>query len=405
MGLDVALMGGFQILESGLPVTALNPPRQQSLLTFLLFSRGAPISRQHAAGLFWPDQSDAQARNNLRQLLHQIRCAHPDCDLYLKVDASSMQWLPDPSFRLDVFEFDQALEQSRAAAGSANLLAQRAALEQAIQLYRGDLLPSCYDDWIAPERERLRKRCLEALEQLVMILERQRELRAGIAAAQRLVQHDPLHENGYCLLMRLYAQNNDRAGALRAYQACVETLDRELGVTPEPATQEIYQQLVQAQLPLTSHAPEAPAETMIPLIGREAAWATILSAWRRAAQGQPGLVIISGEAGIGKSRLAEDFFWWVKRQGISAAKARAYAGEGDLAYSPVALWLRSDAFQPALKRLESAWLTELSRLLPELAAIFPHLPHPDPLKELWQRTKFFQGLARVTLEVRPPLLL
>ncbi len=404
MGLDISLLGGFQIIQDGLPVTALNQPRQQSLLAYLLLHTNSQVSRRYVAGLFWPEQSEAQARNNLRQLLHQIRHTLPISNQFLHADANSLEWRADPSVRLDVWRFDQSLQRFEAASKHGNLPTQSQALEEAIELYRGDLLPSCYEDWIIPEREELQQRYLKALERQILLLEAQREYSSAIAAAQRLLQQDPLYEHGYRLLIRLYAQNDDRASALRAYQVCVETLARELGVEPEPATRDIYQRLVQFAAPPPSQAPAA-SEPTIPLIGRDAAWSRLLSAWQRAIAGEPGFVLIRGEAGIGKSRLAEDFMRWATRQGFAAAKTRAYAGEGNLAYSPLADWLRSVALQPALKRLEPVWLTEISRLLPELAAEHPGLPAPDPLKEHWQRTNFFQALNRVIFAARTPLLL
>jgi DNA-binding SARP family transcriptional activator len=105
-----------------------------------------------------------------------------------------------------------------------------------VALYRGDLLPSCYDDWILPERERLRQAFVEATERLIALLEDERDYRAAIGYAQRLLKHDPLQEAIYCHLMRLHALSGDRAAALRAYHACAAILQRELDVEPGPAT-------------------------------------------------------------------------------------------------------------------------------------------------------------------------
>src|SRR5436305_14342312 len=98
---------------------------------------------------------------------------------------------------------------------------QRAALEQATQLYRANLLPSCYDDWIIPERERLHLRHQQARAQLIQLLEARRDYSAAIQHAQRLLREDAINEAAYRDLMRLLALNNDRAGALRIYHTCV----------------------------------------------------------------------------------------------------------------------------------------------------------------------------------------
>jgi DNA-binding SARP family transcriptional activator len=89
-----------------------------------------------------------------------LKQALPAADLFVHTDAQTVQWRPEAPFRLDVAEFEQALTQAGGAEQEQqrDAHALRVALEQAIALYHGDLLPSCYDDWILPERERLRRR-------------------------------------------------------------------------------------------------------------------------------------------------------------------------------------------------------------------------------------------------------
>jgi hypothetical protein len=116
-------------------------------------------------------------------------------------------------------------------------------------------------------------------------------------------------------------------------------------------------------------------------------------------------VLLAGEAGIGKTRLAEELLEWGQRQGIATASARCYATEGGLAYGPVAAWLRSPALRESLASLDDIWLSEMSRLLPELLAERPELPSPGPLTEGWQRQRMFQALARPFFQRRQLLLL
>ena len=110
------------------------------------------------------------------------------------------------------------------------------------------------------------------------------------------------------------------------------------------------------------------------------------------------MVLISGEAGIGKTRLAEELLAWVERQGVETAVARCYASGGpSVAYGPVAEWLRSPGMQARVRSLDGIWLGEAARLLPELLADRPDLPAPGPMTETWQRQRFFQALARAVL--------
>src|SRR5260370_21903919 len=117
------------------------------------------------------------------------------------------------------------------------------------------------------------------------------------------------------------------------------------------------------------------------------------------------MVVLTGEAGIGKTRVAEGLLAWVGRQGMTSAHACCYAAEGELAYGPVATWLRADAFRGALSRLTDIWLTEVTRCVPELLVERPELAPPGPLTEAWQRQRLFEALARAILGARQPLLL
>src|SRR5262245_2228386 len=103
--LRVALLGGFQLSYGDTPVVTVNTPRLQALLAYLGLRRGVAQSRQQVAFLLWPDSTDAQARTNLRTLLHRLRAALPDADSFLAGDAQSVWWRADAPFTLDVIEF------------------------------------------------------------------------------------------------------------------------------------------------------------------------------------------------------------------------------------------------------------------------------------------------------------
>src|SRR5437667_3973229 len=286
--LHIRLLGDFSLIYADRQVTSLNTMRLQSLLAYLVLHRDVPHQRQHLAFLVWPDATEAPARNNLRQLLHQLRQAFPAVEHFLSADAQLLHWHPVTPCYLDVAAFEQTLTLVDAATQRNDQHALQDALEQADSLYRGELLPGCYDEWILPERERLRQRHLQVLEQLLRLFEGRGDHVTAIRYAQRLLALDPLSEDCARHLMRLFALNNDRASALRVYHTCVTTLQRELGVEPSPATREAYERLMQHERPVNPARAQQTLLAATPtLIGRELAWKALQEIWQAASAGEP----------------------------------------------------------------------------------------------------------------------
>ncbi|MCA9952339.1 MAG: hypothetical protein KDE48_21965, partial [Anaerolineales bacterium] len=160
----IQLFGDFQLTYNGRSVTAINSPRQQSLLVYLLLHRHHPQPRRHIAFLFWPDSSERQALTNLRTLYARLRQKLPQADLFLQADAQTMQWQIDAPFTLDVAEFETAVSTATTATE----------WQTAVNLYSGTLLPGWYDEWLEPERQRLQQQFFQANETLITLLEDQR---------------------------------------------------------------------------------------------------------------------------------------------------------------------------------------------------------------------------------------
>ena len=396
--LRVELLGGFRVLTDGRSAARLPSARQQQLIAFLvLHARGAPIQRQRIAGALWPESTDAQALTNLRRELHHLREEWPRLDGLVDTGSRTLAWRrEEPRAVVDLVAFETAADRG--------LTGDRAALKEAATLYKGDVLPDYAGEWIDVDRERLRQRAKEVLARLVGLLEEDRAFADAIEHAQQLLRLDPVDEGAWCALMRCHARRGERATALHLYQRCAALLKQEIGIQPSAATRMTYREILDLD-PAAPVIPPQPRTAIYPLVGRQGEWHALLNAWRTADAGRPRLFVIRGEAGIGKTRLAEELVDWCGAKSIVAVTASCYAGEGRLAYAPIATWLKSDALQPPLAKLDGAWLTDVARLRPEVLAARPEVPAPDSQLESWQRLRFFEAVAQAFRSAAPLVLL
>jgi DNA-binding SARP family transcriptional activator len=409
--LHIDLLGTFRLHLGNQLEAGFEYARLQHLLAYFALHRTAPISRQQLAFLFWPDSTDQQALKNLRTLLTRLRRAFPEVDQFISVTAQTIQWRLDAPFTLDVAELETAVAQVATAQEANDYTGAAKALATVVAVYTGDLLPGCYDDWILPLRERLQQAYGDALERLVLLLEEHREYSSALPYARRLLSHDPLREAAYHHLIRLHLALGDRTEVLRVCRACETMLEREFGTAMTRATRDLYERLLKAEDQPTLAAMEQPVgifSSSLPLVGRDAEWSRLMAAWHAAAAGHPQMVLISGEAGIGKTRLAEELCAWVARQGMDVAVAHCYpVGGTAVAYAPVVEWLRDRGLQARLAVIDDIWLVEAARIRPTLLVDHPHLKSPGPLTEAWQRTRLFEALAHAVLgsDDHAPLLL
>ena len=400
--LHIQLLGHFRLVYGNISVVTINTPRLQALLAHLLLYVDVPQLRQEIAFHFWPDSSEAHARNSLRNLLHRLRHALPAAEEWFQIDDETLVWRAGAGYTLDVAAFDGYLAQ----ATSGDEATVQLALEKAIALYQGDLFPGCYDDWIAPLRARLRLAYVAALERLIQLYMARKEYTLAFQTAERWRQYDPLQETVYLYLLRIAVARGDYARAHRVYQEAAELLQCELGVAPGPELYSAYAALKdQPPAPSVSRVQSSLDTYDAAIVGRLSEMASLQQCWRTLQPGRPQVVLLSGEPGIGKSRLAQAFMAGVAQQHYPTISAHCYAGEGSLAYAPLVEWLRTPVVTKAIGKLDKLWQPELLRLLPELRNQHPRLPNPAPLREAWQRRHFFEALAHALLALPQPLLL
>jgi DNA-binding SARP family transcriptional activator/tetratricopeptide (TPR) repeat protein len=404
--LRVSLFGEQAITDDGTGRVRTRSSRTAALIGFLALHAKSPQARQRIAGLFWPDSTEAQALTNLRRELHQLRQVLGD-EPSLLVTPRDLCWQDTPACQVDVRIFDLERQAALAAGRSEQQVLTHAA--RAVAQYKGDFLPGAYDDWLLEARAELERQCVELYDLLSQAQAATGDLAGAVQSARRRITLQPLEETGYRTLMRLQADLGDRAGALSTYHHCASVLERELGVTPDPATRQAVAGLLARSEPAPAGSPEAtPAAGRSgragPLIGRSRELELLAGVWRSTAAGHPALVLVRGGAGVGKTRLIAEIAGTARLQGAVVASTRCFGTSGRLAMAPVADWLRNPAVQAAAGELDPAWRTEVDRLIPAKG-------HVDPaagsmvMADAWQHHRFFEGLARTLLTAARPLLL
>lgn len=407
--LRVSVLGEQTIVNDTSGSLLAQSSRAVVLVGFLACHAGSPQHRQRIAGLFWPDSSDAQALTNLRRELHNLRHVL-GTDPSLVVTPKDLCWRDAETCRVDVRVFDIERRAAAAAAAAGDDKAAVAHGTAALAEYHGDLLPGNDDEWLAGPRAELQRQCVSLCDLVSAALVRRGDLVQAVEFVRRRIRLEPLEETGYRTLMQLQADIGDRAGAISTYHRCASLLEHELGVTPDPATRQAFQQLMaRARLVAgpaaagdAAPSPQGPAS--VPLVGRTAELTILRVAWRAAVAGSPGIAVVRGGPGVGKSRLVGELARIARREGAVVASSQCFGTAGRLALAPVADWLRTPAVQSAAVTLDPAWQAEVGRLLPTAG-------HGDRVKgawamaDAWQRHRFFEGLARALLAVDRPLLL
>jgi DNA-binding SARP family transcriptional activator/tetratricopeptide (TPR) repeat protein len=413
--LHVSLLGE-QAIADGAGIRT-GSSRAVALLAYLVTHAGSRQNRQRIAGLFWPESADGQSLTNLRRELHHLRqllAGEPS----LEVTARDLCWRDTPTCRVDlrIFDAERQAALAAAAAGDDDGIIAHGGLSAA--QYQGELLPGVYDDWVLEARAQLERQCADLYDLLGAAQARKGDLAAASQAARRRIQLQPLEEAGYQALMRLQADLGDRAGAVSTYHHCASVLERDLGIIPDQPTRQAFQRLL-ADTDTSGPATDGswpPAELAVArsgrpaarLVGRSGEFRSLQDLWRAAQTGHPGLGLVRGAAGAGKSRLVGELAELAGQQGAVVATSQCFGRSGRLALAPVADWLRNPAVVSATATLDQAWRAEVGRLVP---AGSPADRRGEPaassavFADAWQSHRFFEGLARALHAVGRPMLL
>jgi DNA-binding SARP family transcriptional activator/KaiC/GvpD/RAD55 family RecA-like ATPase len=377
----LALFGGLQIKLGGGDVAGRLPGRKgRALVAYLVLNQDRPVSRDELLDVLWPSQPPAAPEAALSSVLAKVRQVVGSG--VIKGRQALVLQLPPDSY-IDVHAVGEQIERAEHALGDRDFAAALEAAQAVLELLDLPLLPDVDGEWIETWRRRfddLAPRALEIAARAGLALG-ESHLPAAERAASDLVEREPFREAGYALLMQAQTRRGNVAEALRTFEQVRVLLRDELGAHPSPPLVALHDGLLREDVRALSAATPAvvePSARALPtvtsqmiegaFVGREEFLARLRVRWEETRAVQTRLVLLVGEPGVGKTRLAAEFAEEVHAGGGTVLYGRADE-EALLPHQP---------FVEALRRLvtsEDAALTAaaeqdrevLWRLLPDLA--------------------------------------
>ena len=397
-GLTLHLLGPPSVSVSRAPPgPGMGAAKNVALLAYLALEPGTH-SREELAALLWGESPEHAARASLRQALRRLRAAVGD-DLHIGHNTVELRG----PVECDVTAF----------LATAHGHPERAAGFDVPRFLAGLSLRHArgFEEWADVKRRELLRRYEDVLRVTTRQAIADSRWRDAVAVADRWLACDPLSEEATRLAMEAHYLEGDCGAALGQFAAYRARLAQDVGAQPGAAVVELAHR-IESEARAEERTPPAELETPVPsfqasLVGRDGQWRALAATWRAVAAGSGRVALLEGDAGVGKTRLAEEFLRWVRAEGGTVLRGRGYDPTTGIPYGPVVEALRGALEAPGLGGAAPEWLTEASRLVPELRQRFPTLAAPAAPADVSGRARLFEAVAQVVLAVaaeRPSVL-
>jgi DNA-binding SARP family transcriptional activator/transposase-like protein len=336
MDLRIQLLGGLEVWRGEERLDPLLSRQARTVIKVLLLAEGKPILSDQLIEILWPEEplDLDRARRSLRARVYEVRrVLEPDRSVpyryrHLQTVPGGYRFHLERWKQLDVAAFRIHLKRAIAKEEEGAYKEAAREYEAALELYRGDLLPEDrYEEWAYAPREELQRAHMQALIGAAEAYARQgkyrRALELGERALHRAGDLGEVREDLYRRLMLYHAQMGNLGGARRLYERCREELVERWGLEPGPQTQQLYERLLRGEetragvgYPSPAPEPILPGPGQLPFVGREEPYSRLVRKLIEVARGRVrgGLLLLEGEAGVGKTRLAQEALAYVRRE-------------------------------------------------------------------------------------------
>jgi len=421
------VLGPLEVHDDDDRVLDLGRPKQRAVLAVLLLEANGAVSLDRLIDLLWGDGRPARSTAslqvyvaNLRRVLEPGRAPHaPPTRLLTRPPGYVLEVRPR---ELDAFRFESLAADGHRLLAEGRPVPARAALDEALALWRGDALAEfAYERFARPAISRWDELRLSATEDRVQAQLAVGGHGAAIATLEGLVARFPLRERLWGLLMVALYRDGRQGDALRACTRARAMLMEELGVDPGRELARLERDILahapslewrprdeegSAPVTVAGPRPHPAAAGSPPLVGRESHLGRLESALVEAAAGRGRMVLLSGEPGIGKTRLAEELVARASAGGAAVAWGGSHDGEGAPAFWPWMQVVRAVvglAERPPGTTGDDPWpgAAWLAQLVPEAAAALGSPGAPPALDAEAARFRLSQAvLAALTTVAR-----
>jgi len=408
------ILGPLEVVERDV-VRPLGGAKQRAVLAVLLVHRGELLSGERLVDEVWGERPPATAAKTLQGYVSRLRKTLGHDVLHTR---GRGYVLTLEVGQVDVDQFERLAGEGRDALSAGDAATAAEQLRGALAVWRGPPLADfAYEPFAQAEIARLEEARLATLEDRI-----DADLALGhhdwlVSELEALVRQHPLRERLRAQLMLALYRAGRQADALESYQSGRRALVRELAIEPGRALRELYQGILEQDPMLEPsgprHGPRVLAESgpSSAFVGRQRELSELMNALEDAIAGHGGLVVLAGEPGIGKSRLAEELASRARARGARVLIGRCWEAGGAPAYWPWVQSLRSylrDADADALVKQLGAGAIEIAPMLPELYELIPGPPDSAPVESEGARFRLFHATAellRHASQSRPIVLL